>query len=61
MRQNPIPLSPDAYSGMGVHNSAVHRKEVVECFERLMKEVIPQFGPKIAREMPVGKHILECF
>lgn len=36
------PLSPDAYSRMGNHDSVVHREEVKEAYTHLLLTVVPE-------------------
>lgn len=43
VKQNPVPLSSDAFSRWGLHRAAQHNKEVVEAARRLTSEIIPAF------------------
>lgn len=41
------PLSPDAFSRMGVHDMKVHQAEVKEAHKHLLEEIIPEMAKKL--------------
>eukprot|EP01091_Cochliopodium_minus_P008798 TRINITY_DN2050_c0_g2_i9.p1 TRINITY_DN2050_c0_g2~~TRINITY_DN2050_c0_g2_i9.p1 ORF type:complete len:1349 (-),score=401.15 TRINITY_DN2050_c0_g2_i9:136-4182(-) len=41
------PLSPDAYSRMGIHDNKVHKAEVKEAFKHLLIEIIPSLAQSL--------------
>lgn len=43
VKQNPVPLSSDAFSRWGLHRAAQHNGEVVAAAGRLTSEIIPAF------------------
>lgn len=55
VRKYPLPLSSDAYSGMGNHNSEIHNTEVKEATMYLIHECLSKFKDKFEQHLKYEK------
>src|SRR5690554_1367988 len=48
VRSYVVPLSSDAFTRFGTHNSDIHNGEVAQATEKLLEEVVPKTSVKVA-------------